>query len=231
MKAILIFSNKGSNANRRMLKFVDDALDSIIKAGISFDFQIAYPEDKDHYDEQGIKLFPHFQIGDTNISNSDKIIAYLTDIIKKSNEKKKIRAPTDDVHDFMMDSLGKQKKDSKGNLIDDEEDDDGMGDFRGRVSSEMERRGISNQQSVDENPRPRPPSISRDAISTTSEPTMPQVRSSRPSLKPIRRPAVRQNNIEQSTSAVLDSMSSRGESGSDDALMSKFFANQETTSI
>lgn len=234
--ATLIVSNKGSEANKRIITFIDKQLPDLVKIGVEFDFQIAFPADKKHYDEQGITDFPFLQIGDTRVSKSNEIIRHLTNTIKKQHIKQEERTPNDDIHDYMMESLGTPQVDARGNVQEsDDEDPDGVGNFQSKISEELERRKIPKPEKQ-ETPAPvAPPRTARPAAPAPRQDNIaaPKIR---PMVKPARRPARRNQArptvaVDPKTSDVLATMGSTGEERRDDNLMARLFDNQETTSM
>jgi len=221
-----------------MIGYVDSALPHLVKAGFRFDFQIAYPDEKEHYLEQGIKAFPFFQMGDVRIVSCEKIIAFMQNALKKDQVKQANRTSNDDVHEFMLESLGNPKLDSRGNVVDvdgDEDiDGDGMGDFRNRMSSEMERRGISSAAkpvvSASGGISMKSPPPDRASRTARRSGKKPPASKRRRAVKPVRRQAARQDNVETKTSDIMSMLgSSGGDQKRDDDLMAAFFANQETS--
>lgn len=208
VNATLIISKKGKS-NKEILGFVDRQLEDLVRSGIHIDFQIALPADKKHYDEQGIKQFPFLQIGDTRIAKTPGIIRHLTQTIKRQKIKREERTPGDDMHDFMMDSLGNPDVDARGNVKDDDSDDDpdGMGDIQAKLNAALEQRNAPQGEA----------------------------RTPAPSVKAPRRPTRRDNvnvaksKLDPDTSDVLSGLGGDGDARKDDDLMSRFFQNQETS--
>jgi hypothetical protein len=236
-EATLVLWHKGSTSNKRIIRFIDDTMESLLRAGIKFDFQIAYQEDREHYVDQGIKAFPFFQLDDTQLASADQIMKFLTTMMSGSQKKQKDRTPDDDMHDFMMSSLGGEE--NQDNEEDEDNDESGMGDFRSRMSEELERRGMgggatADTQSSDRKSKraPVPPSTSRDVAPRPMSQT-----ASRPPRRPVRkesRPAPsRGNNMgESKISDVVSSLKhSSGDQKRDDELMAQFFKSQEVTAM
>ena len=237
-EATLVLWHKGSTANKRIIRFVDDTMESLLRAGVKFDFQIAYQADREHYVDQGINAFPFLQMGDTRLASSDQIMKFLTKLMNGAQTKQEERTPDDDVHDFMMSSLG--RPDEHGEEDEDEDDMSGMGDFRARMSEEIERRGISGASVVEARSSSGgtsirvapPPRASREAVQSVQPPPVSRT-ASRPPRRPVRRASSRPapsrgNNLsEAKTSDVISSLrNSSGDQKRDDELMARFFESE-----
>ena len=58
MSINLIFSNKASPLNKKLIKFFGLNLNSLNKAKLIFNFEVAHPEKIDEYTSRGITSYP-----------------------------------------------------------------------------------------------------------------------------------------------------------------------------
>jgi hypothetical protein len=225
-EATLVLWHKGTPANQRIIKFMDSMLPQLAQAGVKFDFQIAYQEDKEHYMEQGITALPYLQVGNTQLASVDKIIPFLRKLMTQRPSPAKPKADPDNVRDFMLKSI---------NAEDSDDDDDDMSNFRTRMSEEIDRRGTMGVSRGAEEPKvsvsrghkavrnPQPSRPSRDTQPTINPPSQ--------SVRPPPRPA-RKDNIDPKVADVVASLKhSSGDQKRDDDLMARFFESQEVTAI
>ena len=80
MPVNVIFSNKSSILNKKLIKFFQINLLSLNKASIVFEFEIATPKDMNLYTKRGIKNYPVLIDKLTKVTGVEKIIEYLRHI-------------------------------------------------------------------------------------------------------------------------------------------------------
>jgi len=212
MRLNVIFSNKPSALNKKLIKFFHINLLNLNKVSILFDFEVAHPEDIDSYVKRGIKQYPILIDGNNNVVGVENIIEYLKSHIKKHNTKILNKTDTDRLDDFWKQTLGKIEVDDSGNLkpeSDDDCDDDSNGEnLHHRIQEVFE------QRSKDSIKPPRPGSNNKiNSIKTKSYDN--SSKSSKNNIK------------DESPMKTLAKMKNSGGNNMDDALMEKFFENLE----
>jgi hypothetical protein len=200
----LIFSNKPSVLNKKLIKFFDMNLLSLNKALMVFKFDVAHPKDVEKYLKRGIKNYPVLLHRDKSITGVEKIITYLKFIVKKHNSKVLNKTDIEKVDDFWKQTLGKIEVDDSGKLKPDDEDedeDDPSADLHHKIQQAFEERSQSTEL----------PGKSRQKNQQSHRPTN----------------RSRGNNLEETPSQTLQNMNSNSKGGHmDDALMAQFFENQ-----
>lgn len=203
----IVFSNKSSPLNKKLIKFFQLNLLSLNKASLLFDFEVAHPTDINSYVKRGIKNYPTLLDGDTNITGVEKIIQYLKAMVKKHNTKVLSKTDNEKLDDFWKETIGKIEVDESGNVKPDDDNDNGeLGGDAGhnlqhRIQEAFEQRNADT---------PKPGSLK--GASSARETT----RLSRDS-----------NLEEESPAKTLSKMNAKGNANMDDVLMAKFFENQE----
>lgn len=117
MKFDVIFSNKPSTLNKKLVKFFQLNLLSLNKSSIIFNFEVAHPNEMNKYVAKGIKNYPILIFDDKSVTGVEKIITYLKGLVKKHNDKILNKSDDEHVSDFWKDTIGKG-----------DEDDDNEGD-------------------------------------------------------------------------------------------------------
>lgn len=213
MRLNVIFSNKPSVLNKKLIKFFNINLLNLNKVSIVFDFEVAHPDNIDAYVKRGIKQYPILIDGNKNIIGVENIIEYLKSYIKKHNTKILNKTDTDRLDDFWKQTLGKIEVDESGNLKPDSDDDncdDSAGNnLQHRIQEVFEQR---NSETIKPS---RPMSNNKiNSIKTKSYDNS--------NDKP------RKNNIkDDSPMKTLSKMKNSGNGNMDDVLMEKFFENLE----
>ena len=204
----LIFSNKSSALNKKLIKFFQINLLSLNKANLVFEFIVAHPEDSKKYISQGIKNFPYMLHNSTSVTGTEKIISYLK--LQVNNYNKKIVNKTDDerVDEFWKSTLGNVKIDESGNIQDDDDDEDDD-DIQKKISTAFQERHNSTEKVNGPKQSMRKNNLSQG--STSLQHNKPQ----------------NNNSSDETPAETLKNMKSSGGSSMDDELMAKFFENQE----
>ena len=206
MKLNVIFSHKASNINKKLIKFFQINLLNFNKANLVFDFEVAHPEESDKYKSMGITNYPVL-VRDNEITlGTDKIIHYLKQIVDRYNKKILNKSENEKLDDFWKQTIGKIEVDESGNYKspDDEEENDVSDDLHHKIQKAFEARSSSTE--LGKSPKKTP---------NRHQPSQTSVR------------AYRSNNLDETPSETLKHMKSKGGGHMDDALMAKFFENQE----
>lgn len=206
----VIFSNKSSELNKKLIKFFQINLLSLNKASLIFDFEVAHPSNIDSYVKRGIKNYPIMVCGDEHVIGVQKIMQHLKKCVVDHNNK--IINKTDDerVDDFWKQTIGKIEYDAGGNLKPEEDDNesDAGENLQHRIQEAFEQR---NTETV--------------PIGNLKK----NMRSAQGNTKVSHGdPSTRSNNLQElSPSKTLATMAANGKSHMDDVLMAQFFENQE----
>ena len=211
MKLTVIFSNKPSALNKKLIKFFHINLLNLNKVSILFDFEVAHPEDIDSYVKRGIKQYPILLNGDNNVVGVENIIEYLKSHIKKHNTKILNKTDTDRLDDFWKQTLGKIEVDDSGKLKPESDDDcdDSTGEnLHHRIQEVFEKR---NKETI----KPQRPGSNNNINSVKTK-----------SFDNSNNKSHKNNIKDDSPMKTLAKMKNNGNS-MDDALMEKFFENME----
>jgi hypothetical protein len=208
MNINVVFSNKSSPLNKKLIKFFEVNLASLNNASIVFKFEVAHPNEIDIYIKRGIKNYPILLHKKTSVTGVEKIIQYLKLIVKKHNTKILSKTDNDRLDDFWKDTIGKIEHDESGNIKPDTGDEDGGGELGGggdnlhhKIQEAFEQRNSGDTQLG---------SI-KSSQHTRNKPMTP-----------------RNNNLKELTPAqTMKKMSKQGSNNMDDILMAKFFENKE----
>jgi len=203
----LIFSNKPSVLNKKLIKFFQLNLFNLNKASLVFKFDVAHPNDSGKFAKRNIKNFPVLIKDTKHIVGVDAIFSCLKGLVAKHNAKIINKSETDKLDDYWQQTLGKINVDESGTLQPDDDDEEDMNaDLQHKIqeafaerSKELESPAKFSRQKQQDNM-----TLSRD------------------------------NNLEADSSNLKDvtpsqtikNMSS-GRVSQDDILMAKFFENQE----
>ena len=227
----VIFSNKSSPLNKKLIKFFQINLLSLNKASIVFEFEIATPKDMKLYVERGIKNYPVLIDKLTKVTGVEKIIEYLQMQVKKYNTKILSKTDNDRVDEFWKQTMGNVRLDESGKLKPDDDDDDensSIGEnLQHKIQEIFELRNTVEKPGNNNSPKPTASSTSNtnntnntnkiNNVKTTNK--INNVKSA--SKKP------RSNNLEcDSPFKTLNAMKKNG-CNADDDLMTKFFENME----
>jgi hypothetical protein len=200
----IVFSNKSSPLNKKLIKFFQINLLSLNKASMVFEFEVAHPGEIDSYVKRGIKNFPVLVDKQTSVTGVEKIIQYLKICVKRHNNK--VLGKTDDekLDDFWKQIIGDIEVDESGNIKpdDDEGSTDAGDNLHHRIQEAFEQR---NKETA------KPGSLKSSARSSQGNTQL-----------------SRGNNLsDDSPAKTLSNMKSEGNANMDDVLMAKFFENQE----
>lgn len=216
MPVNVIFSNKSSSLNKKLIKFFQINLLSLNKASIVFEFEIATPKDMKLYVERGIKNYPVLIDKLTKVTGVEKIIEYLQMQVKKYNTKILSKTDTDRVDEFWKQTMGNVRLDESGKLKPDDDDDDensSIGEnLQHKIQEIFELRNTVEKPGNNNSTKPTP-----DSTSNTNNTN--KINNTGQNQRP--------NNLEgDSPFKTLNAMKKNG-SNTDDDLMSKFFENME----
>jgi hypothetical protein len=204
MSITIVFSNKASALNRKLIKFFEINLLSLNKTSVTFDFEVAHPSDAEEYAKRGINNYPTLVDNSTNIAGAEKIMTYLQNIIKKHNSKILNKTDNDRLDDFWKDTIGKIELDAAGNVKPEEEDGGELSNVGDNLHHRIQE-AFEQRNSGGSSPAPKP----NIQVSNKTQLT-------------------RSNNLaDDSPSKTIKKMKAQGRENSDDILMAKFFENQE----
>jgi hypothetical protein len=213
MPVNVIFSNKSSPLNKKLIKFFQINLLSLNKASIVFEFEIATPKDMKLYVERGIKNYPVLIDKLTKVTGVEKIIEYLQMQVKQYNTKILSKTDTDRVDEFWKQTMGNVRLDESGKLKPDDDDDENPSigeNLQHKIQEAFELRNT-----VEPPGRSNKPTNNTNKINNSSNNT---------------KNASRKSGVEglegDSPHKTLKTMKKQG-SNSDDDLMTKFFENME----
>lgn len=201
MPVRVIFSDKPSEINIRLIKFFNLNLLNLLKTNLIFTFDVASVKEADEYKSKGIIEFPVLLRNSLRVSGSDKIMKYLGLHVKKHNTKIKNKSDDDHVQDFWKETLGNVKLDDSGNIID-QDDDDEETDLGQNLQHKIQEAFEQREHYGD----------SKTPATTTPS---------------IRKVGGRKKSGDESPSETIERMAKSGKANRDDLLMAKFFENQE----
>lgn len=205
MSLNLIFSNKPSSLNKKLIKFFQINLLSLNKASLTFKFEVAHPEDMDKYISRGIKNYPVLIHNTTSITGVEKIISYLKLHVKKYNNKIVNKTDDERVDEFWKQTIGKINVDESGKIQDDEDEDDD-GDLHKKIQEAFRDRNNATETVKKPTSFKRTNNVSQGSTRVYNSPT---------------------DGNDETPSDTIKKMSSKKGSCMDDELMAKFFENQE----
>ena len=200
----IVFSNKSSSLNKKLIKFFQINLLSLNKASLVFEFEVAHPGEIDSYVKRGIKNYPVLIDKQTSVTGVEKIIQYLKICVKQHNNKVLSKTDDEKLDDFWKQTIGDIEVDKSGNIKpdDDEGSTDAGDNLHHRIQEAFEQRNAETA---------KPGSLKSSARSSQGNTQL-----------------SRGNNLsDDSPAKTLSNMKSGGGANMDDVLMAKFFENQE----
>ena len=200
----IVFSNKSSPLNKKLIKFFQINLLSLNKASLVFEFEVAHPSEIDSYVKRGIKNYPVLVDKQTSVTGVEKIIQYLKICVKRHNNKVLSKTDGEKLDDFWKQTIGDIEVDESGNIKpdDDEGSTDAGDNLHHRIQEAFEQRNTETA---------KPGSLKSSARSSQGNTQL-----------------SRGNNLsDDSPAKTLSNMKSEGNANMDDVLMAKFFENQE----
>lgn len=224
---VIIFNNSPSKFNKDLIDFLQRNLPKAnVKGNMHFTFQIAKPNDLVALRNKGVKKLPVMFIASSTIVGVSDIIDEIRNRIKNTKNEAKIKSDDELIHDHQMNSMfdgAIRSTDGKMTFKDDNDapDDDFARDLAANGQKEMNRRGITKQDTNDHNQRVHQP-MRRDNVTQDYD-------------EPIRRNShnnQRNNNLTDNNdmSDVFQSIQNTKvagkEAAQDDAMMAALFANQ-----
>jgi len=199
----LIISNKPSEINKKVIKFLNANLYIMNKSQIQFNFQVATPETKDVFYNRNINNFPTLIYNNEQIVGIEKIMNYMKNKVVEYNKKILNKTDDDRVRDFWKETMGNCEKDENGifkfNDDDDDNEDDAEKDMQRKIQKAFQERNNSEEEDKKEsNKESHTMNISKKTkLSNKTEET------------------------------PYDTIKNMGSGDIDDELMAKFFENQE----
>lgn len=211
----VVFSNKSSALNKKLIKFFHLNLLSLNQAMLVFQFEVAHPEDMEKYAARGIKNYPVLINNTTSVTGVEKIITYLKLHVKKYNDKIINKSDTDRVDDFWKQTLGSIKIDDSGKIQDNDNNDDDNDDSD-NLHKKIQEAFASRNEQTEHIPK------------QTHRPNNVQGSSSINKYNNVKPMGSSSAIVDESPASTLKNMKS-GKGSMDDELMAKFFENQEET--
>lgn len=205
MSLNLIFSNKSSYLNKKLIKFFQLNLLSLNKASLVFQFEVAHPDDMDKYVSRGIKNYPVLIHNNISVTGVEKIIDYLKMYVKKYNTKILNKSDTERVDEFWKQTLGKTQINDAGQIECDDDDNDESDNLHKKIQQAFQDRNTESEfNSTPQKSRSNNLSQGHTNIHNS-------------------------NSMDESPSETIKSMKTGSGGSVDDELMAKFFENQEET--
>lgn len=203
MTTQVIFSNKSSELNAKLIQFFKMNLMNLLKTNLTFKFMVANVSNANEYKNVGITEFPALLRNNVRVTGSQKIMKYLGLHVKKHNLRIKNKSDDDHVQDFWKETLGNIKLDDSGNIID-EENDEEEPDLGQNLQHKIQEAFEQREHYGDEPKK--------------------QQKQVRPAVNKV---GGRKNNVDESPSETIERMAKSGNANRDDLLMAKLFENQE----
>jgi hypothetical protein len=145
MDVKLIFSNKSSVLNKKLIKFFQMNLFSLNKSTLVFKFEVADPDNMEQYTDMGVKNYPTLIHNGDQVAGVEKIISYLKSHVDKYNLKIMNKSPTDRVDDFWKQTLGKVSVDDAGKIESDDDEDDEDNDLHKKIHQAFQDRNETSE--------------------------------------------------------------------------------------
>jgi hypothetical protein len=220
MTTRVIFSNKLSDLNKKLLRFFKMNLFNLNKVKLVFQFEVANHENSEKYIQQGIKNYPTMIHKGKTVVGVDNIVANLKDIVQKHNKSLTSKTETDRLDDFWKQTLGNVKLDENGKMCPDDDGEGADNDLNKKIQNAFAQR---NETTAKTTPQSRTSSGPNTHRPQNTNKAYGSSHTSAQSNQPFR--PQKQNKLERSPSDLL--RSSGGANDIDDNLMAKFFENQE----
>lgn len=146
----LVFSNKSSDLNKKLVKFFQLNLKNLNKISLVFNFEVAHPEDVEKYTSRGIKKYPILLVDGKSVTGVEKIIEFLKIQVNQHNKKISNKSETDHVSDFWKETMG--KLDENGNVVDsDDENVDENENMHRKIQEAFEARNNNTEKGPKKN--------------------------------------------------------------------------------
>lgn len=211
----LIFSNKPSMLNKKLIKFFNLNLASLNQASLVFDFEVAQPEKAEHFVSRGITDYPVLINKDIKVTGVEKIISYLKQNVDKHNEKIINKTDADYLDDFWKQTMGNVKINETGQIEGDDEEEDDKSDISGKIQKAFQERNDTTEFDTSK----KIPNRNSTLVNSSSLHNN--------NIKHKFTDINSNSNKDDSPVVSLKNMSKSGNSIADDDLMAKFFENQE----
>ena len=145
---VVIFSNKSSLLNKKILKFFQINLLNLNKANMVFDFEVAHPDDLDDFIERGIKSYPTLLQGDVKITGVDKIIDHLKKFVQLYNKKIVNKSESERVEDYWTNTIGTLNESGAIEGGSDNEEDDESAQLQKKLHEAYETRNSESDKNI-----------------------------------------------------------------------------------
>lgn len=157
--ASLIFNDSTSPFNKDLYEYLKLNLENVIfKCSIMFHFKIAKATELKELKDMGITRLPAMTIGKDHYIGVPNIVNELRNRIKLNTETAAIKSDDEILRDFQIASLGDVKKNSDGQFVinDNDDDDQDKNELMSAFNKEIARR-TGNKSNSDNNLKPTRP--------------------------------------------------------------------------
>jgi hypothetical protein len=145
---VIIFSNKSSLLNKKLLKFFQINLLSLNNAKMVFDFEVAHPDYLDDFIERGVKSYPTLLQNDIKITGVDKIIDHLKKIVQSFNNKIVNKTESERVEDYWTNTIGVLNESGVIEGGSDNEEDDESAQLQKKIHEAYETRNSDSDKNI-----------------------------------------------------------------------------------
>lgn len=215
----LYLSNKPSQLNKDLIRYVGTNLKSIVSMGFSITFIVAHPDKAESYTKRGIINFPTLVHSGSQYVGVDKIKDFFNAFYQARKKQRESRTEKDDITDYWSNILAKG-------------DEDEGGDDEGEAMKNKAQQAVQDRQEKISQRKPKPGSNKPPQAEPRRSGPPQMTQSTKKSPPPKMVGSSRKSNIDPGTVEVLKGMNDAGgEEAMDDKLMAKFFENQMETDV
>ena len=211
--ASLIFNDSTSPFNKDLYEYLKLNLENVIfKCSIMFHFKIAKAAELKELKDMGITRLPAMTIGKDHYIGVPNIVSELRNRIKLNTETAAIKSDDEILRDFQIAALGDVKKNSDGQFVinDNDDDDRDKNELMSAFNKEIARR-TGNKSNSDNNLKPTRPAQEQNR---TNQPTQQQ---SRPNQQPY---PPREDNVNEAIQSLKNiGKGASSEDAADDTMM------------
>jgi hypothetical protein len=137
----VVFSNKPSTINKKLIKFFNVNLLNLNKAALVFDFEVAHPNNVKKYVNRGITSYPvMINPNGSKIVGVEKIIDKLKGSVQQYNKRVNNKTDKERLDDYWKQTLGDITIDESGKPKTD--DDDTTEDISKKVQAAFSQRNV-----------------------------------------------------------------------------------------
>ena len=230
-----------SKMTNRMFIYLHKNLEKIVSHGLFIDFIIAYPEDAEYYNDEGIKGFPAFVAKNQIYIGYNSIEKFFNQFIQDGDKTEK--NDDDIIENYLLSNISNNVSISEdGNLVaknDEDEDENADARIQKQLNAAMKNRHLKDSTFLEglEN-KPNDIKKTQTPAKSTNQPiTKPRNQLNKNNTTTLKRqppqrqpPPQRRNNVQKKIPIGKRNKAGLG-TATDDELMSNFFDNQETTNM